>query len=180
MMVAELRRKLPKRYFAEPRIHSGSSVEVDVATFEREGDAAAAAGHEGGNGGVATAVWAPPRPTLAVATDLPNLPGYEVLVFDQKRQCRLVAAVEIVSPGNKDRPDHRRMFAAKCAALLHERVSLVVLDVVTTRGQNLYGEILNLDRACRSRTRAGAASALRSRVPHRRAHCGVVAGDLAP
>jgi hypothetical protein len=55
-----------------------------------------------------------------------------------------VAAVEIVSPANKDRAEHRRMFVAKCAGLLRERVSVVIVDVVTSRTQNLYGELLDL------------------------------------
>jgi hypothetical protein len=142
MIVALLRQKLPRRYFAEPRVHSGSSAEIDVATFEGEGVAVSATVED--NGGVATAVWAPPRPTLAVATDLPAQDVYEVLVFDEKRHCRLVAAVEIVSPSNKDRPEHRRAFVAKCAGLLRERVSVVIVDVVTTRTHNLYGELLDL------------------------------------
>jgi hypothetical protein len=145
MIVALLRRKLPRRYFAEPRVHSGASAEIDVTTFETEGEGVGAAGDGSGNGGgVATAVWAPPRPTLAVATDLPAQDVYEVLVYDEKRRCRLVAAVEIVSPANKDRPEHRRAFAAKCAGLLRERVSVVIVDVVTTRTPNLYGELLDL------------------------------------
>ncbi|MCI0455694.1 MAG: DUF4058 family protein [Gemmataceae bacterium] len=145
MVVALLRRKLPRRYFAEPRVHSGSSAEIDVATFEHEGEdvAGVSAGNDDG-GGVATAVWAPPRPTLTVATDLPAQDVYEVLVYDEKRHCRLVAAVEIVSPANKDRPEHRRAFVAKCAGLLRELVSVVIVDVVTTRTQNLYGELLDL------------------------------------
>src|SRR5207248_5841407 len=69
MIVALLRSRLPRGYFAEPRVHSGRSAEIDVASYEREGEGPLAAGN--GNGGVATAVWAPPRPTLAVATDLP-------------------------------------------------------------------------------------------------------------
>ncbi len=145
MMVALLRRKLPRRYYAEPRIHSGSSAEIDVATFESEEEGALAVGISNDNGGgVATAVWAPPRPTLTVATDLPAQDVYEVRVYDEKRHSRLVAAVEIVSPANKDRPEHRRAFAAKCVGLLKERVSVVILDVVTTRTQNLYVELLDL------------------------------------
>ena len=143
MIVALLRPKLPPRYFAEPRVHSGTSAEIDVTTFEKEGEVALAAGN--GNGGaVATAVWAPPRATLAVPTDLPSQDVYEVLVYDRKRHSRLVAAVEIASPANKDRPEHRRAFAAKCAGLLRERVSVVIVDVVTTRSQNLYAELLEL------------------------------------
>jgi hypothetical protein len=145
MIVALLRRKLPRRYFAEPRVHSGSSAEIDVATFENEGEGVLAAGAgNGSGGGIATAVWAPPRPTLAVVTDLPAQDVYEVLVYDEKRHCRLVAAVEIVSPANKDRPEHRRMFVSKCAGLLQERVSVAIVDVVTTRTQNLYAELLHL------------------------------------
>ena len=60
------------------------------------------------------------------------------------QQRRVVAAVEIVSPANKDRPEHRRAFVAKCAALLQERVSVVIVDTVTTRTQNLYQELLDL------------------------------------
>ena len=43
MMVALLRARLPRRYFAEPRVHSGSSAEIDVVTFEDEGEVAAPA-----------------------------------------------------------------------------------------------------------------------------------------
>jgi hypothetical protein len=80
----------------------------------------------------------------AVVTDLPVQDRYEVLVYDETRHCRLVAAVEIIGPANKDRPEHRRMFVSKCVGLLRERVSVVVVDVVTTRTQNLYGEMLDL------------------------------------
>src|SRR5712675_178484 len=69
MLVAQLRKKLPHRYFAEPRVHSGSSAEIDVATFENEGEGVLAPGSGNGNGGVVTAVWSPPKPTLTVATD---------------------------------------------------------------------------------------------------------------
>jgi hypothetical protein len=93
-------------------------------------------------GGVATAVWAPSRPTLAVVTDLPSEAVYEVQVFDTKRGCRLVAAVEIVSPANKDRPEHRRTFVAKCVTLLQNMVSVTIVDLVTTRRFNLYAELL--------------------------------------
>src|SRR5690242_10566417 len=78
MIVALLRRQLPPRYFAEPRVHSGASSEIDVATFENEGEGVLAAGAGNVNGGgIATAVWAPPRPTFAVVTDLPVQDAYE-------------------------------------------------------------------------------------------------------
>ncbi len=145
MIVALLRRQLPPRYFAEPRVHTGASAEIGVATFEDEGDDLVAGGAANNNGGgVATAIWAPPQPALVAVTDLPSQDVYEVLVYDEKRHCRLVAAVEIVSPANKDRPEHRRAFASKCAGLLREHVSVVIVDIVTTRTPNLYGELLDL------------------------------------
>jgi hypothetical protein len=142
MMVAQLRRKLPRRYFAEPRVHSGASAEIDVSTFEKDQDNTVSIGNGNGTGAVATAVWAPPRPTFSVRTDLPAQDVYEVQIYDEKRHCRLVAAVEIISPANKDRPEHRRAFVAKCAGLLRERVAVVFVDIVTTRTQNLYAELL--------------------------------------
>ena len=87
------------------------------------------------------AVW---RRTFTLTTDLPDQPEYAVRIFDSKRGRRLVAAIEIVSPANKDRPEHRRAFVAKCAALLQQQVSVTIIDLVTTRSFNLYGELLEL------------------------------------
>jgi hypothetical protein len=138
----DLHRKLPDRYFAELRVHSGASVEIDVATFEDIRRQRPVSAEENTSGGAATAVWAPPRPTLAVVTDFQVQDVYEVQVLDRKHKCRLVAAIEIVSPANKDRPEHRRAFVSKCASLLRESVSIVIIDLVTTRTHNLYFELL--------------------------------------
>ena len=79
-----------------------------------------------------------------VETDLPDTDEYEVRVYDTRRGRRLVAAIEIVSPANKARPEHRRAFVAKCSALLQKRVSVTIVDFVTTRGFNLYADLLDL------------------------------------
>ncbi len=55
-----------------------------------------------------------------------------------------VAVVELVSPGNKDRPEHRRDFAVKCAAYLQQQVSVVVVDIVTERSANLHVQLIDL------------------------------------
>lgn len=34
MIVIGLNQKLPQRYVAEPRVHLGSPIEIDVATYE--------------------------------------------------------------------------------------------------------------------------------------------------
>ncbi len=144
MIVIGLNRNLPQRYVAEPRVHLGSSIEVDVATFEEDELDPTHAGANDNGGGTATAIWSPPRPTLAVPTDLPNRDEYEVRVYDTRSGRRLVAAIELVSPSNKDRPDHRRAFATKCAALIQNRVCVAFVDLVTTRTSDLYSEILEL------------------------------------
>jgi hypothetical protein len=56
----------------------------------------------------------------------------------------LVAAIELISPGNKDRPETRRAFAAKCASYLQQGVGLVIVDVVTERLANLHDELVGL------------------------------------
>jgi hypothetical protein len=142
MIVMALNRKLPPRYVAAPRVHLGTAMEIDVTAHEKDEPAAFAVATGGGGGGVATATWAPPRPTLDVVADLPDQDEYEVRVYDTKRKRRLVAAVEIVSPGNKDRPENRRVFVTKCAALLQQRISVAIVDLVTTRQFNLYGDLL--------------------------------------
>jgi hypothetical protein len=68
----------------------------------------------------------------------------EVCVHDTERGRRLVAVVEIVSPSNKDRPESRRAFAAKCEALLQKGVSVSIVDLFTCRHFNLYAELLAL------------------------------------
>jgi hypothetical protein len=146
MIVMALNRKLPPRHVAAPRVHLGAAMEIAVSAHDKDEPASFAltTGAGAGDGGVATAAWAPPRPTLDVVTDLADQDEYEVRVYDTKRKRRLVAAVEIVSPGNKDRPENRRAFVTKCAARLQQRVSVAIVDLVTTRQFNLYGDLLEL------------------------------------
>jgi hypothetical protein len=75
---------------------------------------------------------------------LPAQEEYEVCVYDMDRDQRLVAAVELVSPANKDRPEQRRAFVTKCAAFLQKQVSVTIVDLVTLRANNLYGELFDL------------------------------------
>jgi hypothetical protein len=142
VIVQQLRKQLPAGYVAGPRVHSGSQVEVDVATYER--DDAKFSGSAGEGGGVATAVWAPSEPSLAVETTLPDYDEYEVRIYDANRRRRLVAAIEIVSPANKDRPESRTVFVAKCAALLQKGVAVSIVDIVSIRRFNLYVELLTM------------------------------------
>ena len=142
VIVQQLGNKLPANYVAEPRVHLGAQVEIDVATFDREGIGQDNAGPDQAEAD--TAVWAPLEPTLAIETKLADFDEYEVRVYDVHHSRRLVAAVEIISPANKDREENRHQFIAKCAALLRQGVSLVLVDLVTVRNFNLYAGLLQL------------------------------------
>ena len=140
-----LNRNLPPRCVAAPRVHLGPRAEIDVTAHESNASDSTAAITVDAAGGVATAVLGHRRgPTFDVAVDLPEQDEYEVRVYDTQRHRRLVAAVEIISPANKDRPEHRRAFVTKCATLLQQQVSVALVDLVTTRRFNLYVDLLEL------------------------------------
>ncbi|HWG45235.1 MAG TPA: DUF4058 family protein [Gemmataceae bacterium] len=132
-------RPLPYGFLAENNVHIGVTVAADVAAFEED-----APGGEHSNGAVATEVWAPPQPPLVLPVDFATLETFEIRVYDQDRARTLVAAVELVSPGNKDRPENRRAFLDKCAAYLREGVSVVIVDIVTSRRHNFHAALMEL------------------------------------
>jgi len=150
IMVQQLVQVLPRDYTAEPRVHLGNYYEIDVCAFEEDyvrtdnAPALESAAASGGSADVATATYAPPRPTLLLDADLDDQYQYEVLVFDRTRHRQLVAAIEIVSPANKDRPENRRAFVAKCAAMLQQHVCVSIVDLMTIRRFNLYCDLLEL------------------------------------
>jgi hypothetical protein len=65
------------------------------------------------------------------------------VLFDEDGP-QLVAAIELVSPSNKDRPSHRRAFTVKCVSYLNQGNSVMVVDAVTHRRANFHAEILRL------------------------------------
>ncbi len=140
VIVQQLRKELPPGYVAGPKVHAGAQVEIDVAAYERQSalDPLAAGGEDGGG---ATAVWVA-EPVVRVETDLPEYDEYEVRVYDARQGRHLVAAIEIVSPANKDRPEKRNAFVGKCAALVQKGIAVSIVDVVTIRQFNLYAELM--------------------------------------
>jgi hypothetical protein len=133
----QLNKTLPAGYVARPNVKLGVDVEADVGALEQPGHKLDEEG-----GGVATAVWAPSTPTLSVAVDFHRLDVFEVQVH-REGGLEMVAAIELISPRNKDRQTARRHFAAKCAAYLQAGVSVVMVDVVTGRTENLYAALLD-------------------------------------
>jgi hypothetical protein len=132
---------LSEEYFADMQVHVGSRVEVDVATLSHAGE------KEGrppdAPGGVALArAWAPPAPDAVMPTVFPD--EVEVQVYSTSAGATLVAAIELVSPGNKDREAARQAFAAKCVGYVTRGIGLVVVDVVTNRTANLHNDLVRL------------------------------------
>jgi hypothetical protein len=140
MLVRELFDLLPPPYQAEPKIHLGAPIEIDVAALAD--DSLAAGGPGEGAGGTATLVEL--APTFTVEADLSEQDEYEVRIYDADRDRRLVAAIEIVSPSNKDRPDSREIFVGKVVSLLQQDVCVALVDLVSVRQANLYAEVLAL------------------------------------
>jgi hypothetical protein len=132
---------LPEGYFAEEHAHLGARVEIDVATFAEPADASAPP-RAGTTATLPAQVWAPPAPALVVPAAFPD--RFEVLVFESEGGANLVAAIELVSPANKDRSAHRQAFTIKCASYLCQGISLVILDIVTSQQANLHNEMMRL------------------------------------
>lgn len=143
-IVQQLYPLLPDEYVAEPRVHLGTNFEIDVCAYEDDRSKGASPSPAESADRIAAKPWTAPQPTLTVESDFPEQYEYEVLVYDQSRGRQLVAAVELVSPANKDRPESRRAFVAKCAALLQQRVCISIVDLVTTRDFNLYADLMAL------------------------------------
>ncbi len=143
MIVQQLFPLLPEGYAAAPGVHLGATFEIDVSAYKQD-EPELWSQADNGNGGVAVATWAPPKPTLTLETDLPDQDEYEVRIYDEGLGRQLVAAIEIVSPSNKDRPESRQIFVAKVAALLQRDVCVSVVDLVTFRHFNLYSDLLEL------------------------------------
>ena len=140
MIVRELLEVLPEPYFAAPGVHLGTLYEVDIGTYRRPLPQVSAI--EANGGGVAVATYAPPGPTLTLEPRLPGQDVYEVRIYDSRRNRHLVAAIEIVSPSNKDRPESRATFVAKVATLLKNDICVSIVDVVSTYDFNLYAELM--------------------------------------
>ncbi|OAI50078.1 hypothetical protein AYO44_18050, partial [Planctomycetaceae bacterium SCGC AG-212-F19] len=130
------REVLPPDFFAESEISLGPNLEIDVANFEVKD------GREASASSTATAVWAPAKPLLSFPVDFARLDVCEVRVYEELGGPQLRAAIELVSPANKDRPASRRTFAAKCAGYLKHAVAVVMVDVVTERTANLHQDLL--------------------------------------
>ena len=105
---------LPEDFFAEVQVRNKSRIEADIATL------------------------APADLTLPAVFP----PAFGVHVYETSGGPTLVAAIELVSPGNKDRDETRRAFTAKCAALIQSAIGLIVIDIVTSRHSEPFRDLM--------------------------------------
>ena len=130
---------LPEGYFAEEHTHLGARVEIDVATYQELGGGSLA---PLGTATLPVKTWAPPAPALVLPAAYPDT--FQVLIFENEGGPRLVAAIELVSPSNKYRAAHAHAFAVKCASYLVQGISLIAIDIVTSRSGNLHNRLMDV------------------------------------
>jgi hypothetical protein len=137
---------LPGGYYAVPFLDRDGPMEIDVAALHgiagTQGGVAQVGVDQDGGAVSAQSTWAPTAPALAIAVEWPSMDDVRVEVFQDDGDPRLAAAIELVSPRNKDRPRAREAFTAKCADHLRHGRGLVVVDIVTTRRANLHNDLL--------------------------------------
>jgi hypothetical protein len=129
-------------FLAEELTHSGTHLEIDVATFEEPSARSEPLPNGSPTATISPPTWAAPAAPLTMPAIFPD--SFEVRVFANTGGLTLVAAIELISPGNKDRPEERRAFATKCASYLYQGISLIMIDIVTNRRANLHNETMRL------------------------------------
>jgi hypothetical protein len=129
---------LPRGYIALEQLDSGETIEIDVGDFT-DGFGARS---EVAVASAAQTVWTPVASPVILSAEFP--PHATVGIVSTEGGRSLVAAIELVNPGNKDRSSKRRLFAAKCATYLSRGIGLIVIDVVSSRQGNLHNEMIDL------------------------------------
>jgi hypothetical protein len=140
---------LPPGYRAAPFADRDGPIEIDVATLHTSVPEGAE------NGASGAQPWSPGEPQLSVAVAWPSVDDVRVEVLTDDGDPRLAAAIELVSPRNKDREKAREAFAAKCAEHLRRGCGVVVIDVVTTRHADMHAEVLAMLEADAPATSSG-------------------------
>ncbi|MCI0705000.1 MAG: DUF4058 domain-containing protein [Planctomycetia bacterium] len=120
-MATALNARLPEGFRASPNVQSGES--------------------SGAGNGSQSESWQPAPATITLPFELAEDVS-EVLVHGYRDGRYLAGAIELVSERNKDRPEARESFVAKCETYLHNGTGLIIFDGVTTRTANLHDELM--------------------------------------
>lgn len=146
--VAEIRNalnagRLPKDYYALAEQHAGKFV-ADVLTLQVEEPSKANGAYVAPtSGGVALAEVRPKVRREVAMTSEPETLRRSIAIRHVSGH-RLVALIEIVSPGNKDRAEHLEEFVAKAVSALNKGVHLLLVDLFPPTAhdpQGLHGKV---------------------------------------
>ncbi|MCZ6679492.1 MAG: DUF4058 family protein [Candidatus Poribacteria bacterium] len=129
-IAADLNALLPENFIAEPKVQLGSLGEIDVQADEPLDE----------DQNPLIRQYQIPRPTASVPASFPD--EMEVYIVNLDAARRTVGVIEIVSPSNKDRPQNRDIFIAKCLSLISQGITLVLVDIVTVRLFNFHNELM--------------------------------------
>lgn len=143
---------LPDGYYAlgEQHAREGSQADyiADVLTLEHRGGGSGEPAGDEAPGGVAVA-QAPPRASLHAEADLTAVYALRrrTLAIRHVSGDRLVALVEIASPGNKDRRSSVSDFTSKCVDALGHGLHLIVVDLFPAGAHDPGGLALTVARS---------------------------------
>jgi hypothetical protein len=131
---------LPPGYIALDDMSIGGGLEIDIGIEEEENPVLPSSDANSGGTAVATAkaVYVPPPATGIAQYEFPDT--VEIRVTNEESG-QLVGAIELISPGNKDRGAKRDMFLAKCIDYIAGGACVVIVDVISARRANLHNEI---------------------------------------
>lgn len=128
---------LPPGYYAVPFLDHEGPVEIDVATLGQSGS------KDLSTTGRDSELWMPPAPSLTMAVAWPASDDVRVEVMTDSGDPPLAAAIELLSPSNKDRLESRQAFASKCAEYLRRGCGLVVVDLITARRADIRSDLFS-------------------------------------
>ena len=128
---------LPEPYRAEEHIRASGGVEIDIATYRGTSDQAN--GKSLNHTQEERLSWQPPLPSGVEANLLPE--SFEIQIVKVAHR-QIVAAIELISPANKDRPAERTAFTQKVASYLQQGICVMIVDVITERSANLHNELV--------------------------------------
>ncbi|HSU66485.1 MAG TPA: DUF4058 family protein [Tepidisphaeraceae bacterium] len=131
-LASDLNALLPDGYFAESNVQFG--IEIDVAAFDESRGSS-------WPGAESTATWTAPAPVQSIPFAMSE-ETVEVLLYDSREGPLLAGAIELVSPGNKDRSAARDAFVSKCETYLQSSAGLLIVDVVTDRRGSLHDQLI--------------------------------------
>ena len=130
-LAGKLNEVLPRGFRAKPHAQIGSW-EVDVRTdrFLTEGEKEKL-----------KIQYQPPTASATAHTSFPIELEVFIVNVSQRTQ-KIVGVIEIVSKANKDRPQNRDAFVAKCHNILSQGISLIIGDILSVPFFNLHNLLL--------------------------------------